>query len=256
MRGLIFACLLMSAVCPAYAQSEDLATEQSEENMPYEENDSDIQEKSVDLLEKTMPDNTVVNVNNIQNIKNLPDEFVINLLQCSPDSISRVVDGVSEELTIIAPEGNKCRVKLAIFTLNIPNEMLSRLNSYEDFEGLISDPKIAALNYQDNYHFSGLATELSKCKGYSSIKHRGRSSSEYRFADMALISDMTAQHKKDYCELTFINNIATGGKFLNFNVICQVSDDKTDELIAPYSDKINLYNGEKENTDNTEVTDY
>lgn len=252
MKLLYSVCLMMLSAWSAFAQGE-VDNQEAESSAAATANE--VKEAPIDLIKATMSDPDVVSAQEEQKAEELPDSFVVNLLQCSPDSINRTIGDASENLRIIAPNDNKCQIKLDIFMLNIPNEMLPRLKTFENFESLIQDPKIAALNFQDNYRFSGLATELLKCKDYQQLNHKGRNSVEYKYAGVTAISDMTAQHKGNGCELTFVNELSINGSFININVICLVSDEKIEELTAPYSDTVKTYNEDSENAAKSGITD-
>jgi hypothetical protein len=248
-----FVSLLMLAVRPLYAQSEALSEEKSQPNAVYhEENDSGSRQRAVDLLNNTMSDSVAESERG--SAENLPEGFVANLLQCVPDQTGRTVDGVLENLTIVAPRDNKCRVELALFTLDVPNEMLAKLKTFEDFESLVKDPNIAVLNYQANYRFEGLTMELAKCKEYQHVSHKGRASTEYKYIDVTSVTDITAQYEGNNCELVFVYEITLNGKFMNYNVVCLIPEAKGEELIAPYQQTINLYDSENK-TDNSGISD-
>ncbi|MBQ7632531.1 MAG: hypothetical protein IJS88_00250 [Alphaproteobacteria bacterium] len=210
---------------------------------PETDNTGKSAEAKTDLLDITASDNHHTQKNTA--IEKLPDVFAANLRLCTPDEVSHEVNGSIESIKIVGMDNDKCKVRIALFVLNIPIEKLADIDTYNDFEALCHDENIAILEYKENYRFSNLMSELSLCSKYSSLHHNGRSSSKYESINASIVTDMMTQYKDGECVVTFVNEITLGNKFMDYSVQCSVQDSERERILEPYADLIDLY-GAKE----------
>ena len=214
----------------------------TEEAVPAEETTST---DKVDLLSSTAGE-TADEEKSKEQEEALPDDFKANLISCTPFTAIRMVEDSAENIEIIGmQEDGRCKVKLSVFGLFISAGELQLIETYEDIEKLAKNPEIGKLEYEDNYHYANLLSELSQCKTYQYIHHNGRSSVEYNSIKVTVMTDMMAQHKDDMCELTFVNEITADNKFMDYSVVCEVPDEQIEKLLEPHKDLIDLY-GAKE----------
>ncbi len=200
-------------------------------------------EPAVDLLNATA-DGAKENAEP-REVQLLPSDFEEKMLSCTPDKTMRKVSGVTENIEVLGEENGKCHIKMMIFSLNVPFERLAEVKSFEDLENLCKEPEIATLEYKENYHYINLMSELNMCADFQALHHNGRTSNEYPFLNVTVMTDMTAQHKDDSCELTLVNEVTMDNKFMNYNVVCVIPDGKISQLLEPYGDLLDLY-GAKE----------
>lgn len=233
-----------SAATDSENTEEKTATE--EESAASEETSAETGEgetaAAVDLLSATNPEQEK---EEIIKTEALPEDFMNNLLTCSPSETERVFEGASEKIVIVGLENDKCHVELAVFTLNIPFEKLTEINTYEDFENLCENEEVATFEYARNYRYANLMSELNQCKEYNNIHHNGRFSAAYPFVKITAVTDMTSQHKDDGCEIIFVNEVVRDGKFIDYSVVCNIPDEKITEMLQQYHELIDLYGAKK-----------
>lgn len=252
---------------PVYAEDDILSvSETAEENAENMNVAVDTTEEKIDLLQTTESaeeaGETTENVNekidllqateSTEDVKDeekksepLPDSFKNSLHTCTPDLTVRTVDTQQERIEIIGIDSEYCKVRLAVFNLNIPMPDLIQIETYDDLEKLCKNPEISTLMYTENYNYTYLMSELNQCKNYKFSHHNGRATAEYAYVGVTSVTDMTAQHKEGVCELTFVNEITVDDKFMNYTVVCEIPDEKIDTLMEPYRDLADLY-GAKE----------
>ena len=232
-----------SGAAPAEAVTEETtedATEKETAEEPAEEKTAE--EPAEDLLSATDP---AKKSEEIIKIEDLPEDFANNLLTCTPSETSRVYEGTTEKIVIVGMDDDKCRISLVTFTLNVPFEKLPEIATYEDIENLRNDENIATFEYAKNYRYANLMSELNQCGEYEVIHHNGRSSVEYPFVKMTVVTDMASQHKDGNCKITFVNEVVRDGDFTDYSVVCEVPDEKITEMLQQYRELIDLYGAKK-----------
>lgn len=224
------------------ATEKETAEEPAEEVVGESAEEETAEEPAEDLLSATDP---AKKSEEIIKTEDLPEDFANNLLTCTPSETSRVYEGTTEKIVIVGMDDDKCRISLVTFTLNVPFEKLPEIATYEDIENLRNDENIATFEYAKNYRYANLMSELNQCGEYEVIHHNGRSSVEYPFVKMTVVTDMASQHKDGNCKITFVNEVVRDGDFTDYSVVCEVPDEKITEMLQQYRELIDLYGAKK-----------
>ena len=173
----------------------------------------------------------------------LPEEFVEALSACDEKNISRSVLFFNESINIVGWNGDKCRVLYNAFELNIPQNKLLTIKSYDDLDELCNDSRIAELDYKKNFLYNDLIFDLSRCAEYTKQTDGARLTQQ--LGKFTLKSGTSSIFKEQTCQITFINEISDDKKSTDYSVVCSVPQADITEILEPYQALIKQYGVQK-----------
>lgn len=176
----------------------------------------------------------------------LDKDFLKSLHACEETSTSRSVLFFSDNIDIRGWNDGKCVIECNNFILQLPQENLDTLQTWEDIYGVMKDKTLSKYRYERTYMRRDLLFAIDSCSQNDGSK--GKQSET--------IEDITIKTSFDYkktetgCDLIFGNLLDRGNGEETYTKICQLPESYIQSVHEKYSELLEKYGEKTESLEN------